>query len=74
MNGRGIPRYRKVKPLWQLNSIKKFKKILKNKRVHDLLLWKHLDKKKYGVSIKNIQPTAKNTKKTKKLKIFPWVQ
>ena len=27
MNGRGIPRYRKVKPLWQLNGIKKFKKI-----------------------------------------------
>jgi hypothetical protein len=46
MNGRGIPRYRKVKPLWQLNGIKKFKKILKNKRVHDLLLWKHLNKKK----------------------------
>jgi hypothetical protein len=29
MNGRGIPRYRKVKPLWKLNGIKKFKKFKK---------------------------------------------
>ena len=33
---------------------------------NDLLLWKHLDKKKYGVSIKNIQQTTKKQKKNKK--------
>ena len=33
---------------------------------NDLLLCKHLDMKKYGISIKNIQQTTKKTKKNKK--------
>ena len=41
---------------------------------NDLLLQKYLDKKKQGVSIKNIQPTTENTKETKKNLKFFWVQ